>query len=61
MGEGSVDEKVVVYGSGSFVTGVIQTRDYCNSIRTHTQTHTHTHTAHVQINTHTYTHTHNEI
>ena len=25
MGKGSVDEKVVVYGSGSFGTGVVQT------------------------------------
>ena len=29
MGKGSADEKVVVYNSGSFVTGVVQTRDYC--------------------------------
>ena len=29
MGKGSVDEKVVVYGSGMFVTGVVQTRDCC--------------------------------
>ena len=31
MWKGSVDEKVVVYGSGSFVMGVVQTRDYCTN------------------------------
>ena len=31
MGKGSMDEKVVVYGIGPFVKGVIQTRDYCIS------------------------------
>ena len=30
MGKESVDEKVVIYGSGLFVTGVVQTRDYCS-------------------------------
>ena len=29
MGKRSVDEKVVVYGRGSFNKGVIRTRDYC--------------------------------
>ena len=29
MGKGSVDEKMVIYSSGSFDTGVVQTRDYC--------------------------------
>ena len=29
MGTGSVDENVVVYGKGSFVKGVVQTREYC--------------------------------
>ena len=32
MRMGSVDEKVVVYGSGSFVMGVVQTRDYCTAL-----------------------------
>ena len=29
MGKRSVDEKVVIHGSGSFVMGVVQTREYC--------------------------------
>ena len=29
-GKGFIDENVVIYSSGSFVTGVVQTRDYCN-------------------------------
>ena len=29
MGKWSIDEKVVVYGSVSFVMGVFQTRDNC--------------------------------
>ena len=29
MGKRPVDEKVVVYSSGLFVMGVVQTRDYC--------------------------------
>ena len=31
MGKGSVDGKVILYGSGSFIMGVVQTRDYCTS------------------------------
>ena len=29
MGKRSVNEKVVIYGSRSFIMGVIQTREYC--------------------------------
>ena len=29
MGKGSIDEKMVIYGSGLFSTRVVQTRDYC--------------------------------
>ena len=29
MGKESMDEKMFVYDSGSFVKGVVQTKDYC--------------------------------